>query len=97
MRNGRFGTLSVDLQAIAVAGSREFVSVHRQTLTRRGEPVHREVRKRDSPYELESRRKGTMAEGNRKNWRDLCNAALQAKDPDELLRNRSGTQQGPET
>jgi len=26
-----------------------------------------------------------MAEGNRKNWRDLCNAALQAKDPDELL------------
>ncbi len=26
-----------------------------------------------------------MAEGNGKNWRDLCNAALQAKDPDELL------------
>jgi hypothetical protein len=26
-----------------------------------------------------------MAEGNRKNWRDLCHAALQAKDPDELL------------
>jgi hypothetical protein len=27
-----------------------------------------------------------MAEGSRKNWRDLCNAALQAKDPDELMR-----------
>ncbi|MGA7929193.1 MAG: hypothetical protein WCA20_24740 [Candidatus Sulfotelmatobacter sp.] len=27
-----------------------------------------------------------MAEGNHKNWIDLCNAALQAKDPDELLR-----------
>jgi hypothetical protein len=26
-----------------------------------------------------------MAEGNPKNWRDLCHAALQAKDPDELL------------
>jgi hypothetical protein len=26
-----------------------------------------------------------MAEGNRKNWRELCHAALQAKDPDELL------------
>ena len=26
-----------------------------------------------------------MAEGNSENWRDLCNAALEAKDPDELL------------
>ena len=26
-----------------------------------------------------------IPEKNRKNWRDLCNAALQAKDPDELL------------
>ena len=26
-----------------------------------------------------------MAEGNPKSWRDLCKAALQAKDPDELL------------
>ena len=27
-----------------------------------------------------------MAEGNRKNWRELCNAALEARDPDELLK-----------
>ena len=27
-----------------------------------------------------------MAEGNRKTWRQLCNAALEAKDPDELLK-----------
>jgi hypothetical protein len=27
-----------------------------------------------------------MAEGERKNWRQLCNAALEAKDPDELLK-----------
>ncbi|HVR24499.1 MAG TPA: hypothetical protein VMU26_14385 [Candidatus Polarisedimenticolia bacterium] len=26
-----------------------------------------------------------MAERNCKNWRDLCNAALEARDPDELL------------
>jgi len=26
-----------------------------------------------------------MAEENSKNWRALCNAALDAKDPDELL------------
>jgi len=26
-----------------------------------------------------------MAGENRKNWRQLCNAALEAKDPDELL------------
>ena len=28
----------------------------------------------------------TMAQGERKNWRELCNAALGAKDPDELLK-----------
>jgi hypothetical protein len=27
-----------------------------------------------------------MAEEHRKNWRDLCSAALEAKDPDELLK-----------
>jgi hypothetical protein len=27
-----------------------------------------------------------MAEGERKNWRELCNNALQAKDPDELMK-----------
>ena len=27
-----------------------------------------------------------MAEANRENWRQLCNAALEAKDPDELLK-----------
>ena len=27
-----------------------------------------------------------MAEANRKNWRQLCYAALEAKDPDELLK-----------
>ena len=27
-----------------------------------------------------------MAEANRKNWRQLCNAALEAKDPNELLK-----------
>lgn len=26
-----------------------------------------------------------MAEERRKNWRELCSAALDAKDPDELL------------
>jgi hypothetical protein len=26
-----------------------------------------------------------MAGGERKNWRDLANAALEAKDPDKLL------------
>jgi hypothetical protein len=26
-----------------------------------------------------------MPEQDRKNWRDLCSAALQAKDPDELM------------
>jgi hypothetical protein len=28
----------------------------------------------------------TMAQGERKNWRELCKSALGAKDPDELLR-----------
>jgi hypothetical protein len=27
-----------------------------------------------------------VAEGERKNWRELCHAALGAKDPDELLK-----------
>jgi hypothetical protein len=27
-----------------------------------------------------------MAEREHKNWRELCNAALGAKDPDELLK-----------
>jgi hypothetical protein len=27
-----------------------------------------------------------MGEAHRKNWRDLCSAALEAKDPDELLK-----------
>jgi len=26
-----------------------------------------------------------MAEGDSNNWRSLCNAALKARDPDELL------------
>jgi hypothetical protein len=32
------------------------------------------------------RRKCIMVERERKNWRELCNAALGAKDPDELLK-----------
>ena len=27
-----------------------------------------------------------MPEGRRRNWRELCSAALEAKDPDELLK-----------
>jgi hypothetical protein len=27
-----------------------------------------------------------MAQGERKNWRELCKAALGTKDPDELLK-----------
>lgn len=27
-----------------------------------------------------------MADGERKNWRELCKAALGARDPDELLK-----------
>jgi hypothetical protein len=32
------------------------------------------------------RRKHIMSEAHRKNWRELCSAALEAKDPDELLK-----------
>jgi hypothetical protein len=32
------------------------------------------------------RRTSSMAERECKNWRELCNAALGAKDPDELLK-----------
>ncbi len=35
--------------------------------------------------EAEFRRKGTMVEGPHRNWRELCSAALEATDPDELL------------
>ena len=31
-------------------------------------------------------RKHTMTEANRNDWRQLCNAALEAKDPDERLK-----------
>jgi hypothetical protein len=31
-------------------------------------------------------RNHTMAENNSENWKDLCNAAVEAKDPNELLR-----------
>src|ERR1035438_2063160 len=41
---------------------------------------------RSSPTAIKSRRKHTMAEAHRKSWRDLCSAALEAKDPDELLK-----------
>lgn len=27
-----------------------------------------------------------MAEGDRKNWRQLCKSALDARDPDELMK-----------
>lgn len=27
-----------------------------------------------------------MIEGERKNWRELCSAALEARDPDELMK-----------
>jgi hypothetical protein len=27
-----------------------------------------------------------MTEADRKNWRELCSAALEARDPDELLK-----------
>ena len=32
------------------------------------------------------RRKYSMSDVDRKNWKELCKAALQAKDPDELLK-----------
>jgi hypothetical protein len=38
------------------------------------------------PLQKPNRRKRTMAEGDRKNWRELCSVALEAKDPDELLK-----------
>jgi hypothetical protein len=38
-----------------------------------------------SSMDVKSRRKYIMSEGDSKNWRQLCNAALEAKDPDELL------------
>ena len=41
---------------------------------------------RSIPTAIKSRRKHAMAEVHRKNWRDLCSAALEAKDPDELLK-----------
>lgn len=39
-------------------------------------------------YELPNknfRRKRSMVEGERRNWRELCNAALQARNADELM------------
>jgi hypothetical protein len=36
-------------------------------------------------HSADVRRKCTMSEGEHKNWRELCNAALGARDPDELL------------
>jgi hypothetical protein len=38
-----------------------------------------------------------MAENKSENWRDLCNAALEAKHPDELFTDRSPTEEGPKT
>jgi hypothetical protein len=35
--------------------------------------------------EANFRRRCSMAGGARKSWRELCNAALEARDPDELL------------
>jgi len=37
------------------------------------------------PYSANFRRKFTMAIGEHRNWRELCLAALEAKDPNELL------------
>ncbi|MGA9509620.1 MAG: hypothetical protein WBV55_13475 [Candidatus Sulfotelmatobacter sp.] len=34
----------------------------------------------------DKRREWAVAEREHKNWRELCNAALEAKDPDELLK-----------
>jgi hypothetical protein len=36
-------------------------------------------------YRANSRGKFTVAIGEHKSWRELCHAALEAKDPDELL------------
>jgi hypothetical protein len=38
------------------------------------------------PTEAKLSEECTMAEGERKNWKELCRAALEAKDPDELLK-----------
>jgi hypothetical protein len=38
------------------------------------------------PAEPIIRRKCNVAERERKNWRELCHAALGAEDPDELLK-----------
>jgi hypothetical protein len=38
------------------------------------------------PKQGNSGGKCTVAEGERRNWRELCYAALEAKDPDELLK-----------
>jgi hypothetical protein len=32
------------------------------------------------------RKEHIMAQDHRKNWRDLCNALVEAKDPDDVLR-----------
>ena len=46
-------------------------------------PSERSARERYGEYEEEQI---TMAQGERRNWRELCKAALGAKDPDELLK-----------
>jgi hypothetical protein len=38
------------------------------------------------PQKPNLRRESIVADGERKNWRELCNVALGAKDPDELLK-----------
>ena len=38
-----------------------------------------------------------MAQEKPKNWRELCNAALAAKDPDELLKILQELNQCPKT
>jgi hypothetical protein len=43
-------------------------------------------RNRESHQKPNVRRKCTVVERESKNWRELCNAALGAKDPDELLK-----------
>jgi hypothetical protein len=37
------------------------------------------------PYRSQVSEERSMAGGERKNWRELANAALEAKDPDKLL------------
>ena len=46
-------------------------------------PSERSAREHYGEYEEEQI---TMAQGERKNWRELCKAALGARDPDELLK-----------